>query len=70
MMFKVKKGTKMAKIFSAYAQRKGVELANLRFTCDGTRINNDDTPKMLELEDGDQIDSLIEQVGGRASVGL
>ena len=64
MMFKVKKGTKMSKIFAAYAQRKGVDTATVRFSIDGNRIQNEDTPKMLELEDGDQIDSVIEQVGG------
>ena len=33
--FKVKKGTKMNKVFSAYAQRKGVEVARFRFLIDG-----------------------------------
>lgn len=65
MMFKVKKGTKMSKIFTAYAQRKGLDSGNLRFQYDGERINDDDTPKMLEMEDGDQIDTTIEQVGGQ-----
>ena len=31
---------------------------------DGSRIRDTDTPKMLELEDGDMIDALIEQQGG------
>ncbi|KAL4111488.1 hypothetical protein PRIC1_003166 [Phytophthora ramorum] len=62
--FKVKPNTKMDKIFSAYAQRKGVPAAALRFLLDGTRISGDQTPKMLELEDQDQIDCALEQVGG------
>jgi small ubiquitin-related modifier len=63
-MFKIKKSTKMSKVFSAYAQRKGVEQASLRFLLDGERINEMDTPKMLELEDEDQIDCVLAQVGG------
>ncbi|ETV73468.1 hypothetical protein H257_11600 [Aphanomyces astaci] len=62
--FKVKPHTKMEKIFSAYAQRKGVPVTALRFLLDGTRIGGDQTPKMLELEDQDQIDCALEQVGG------
>ena len=63
-LFKIKKSTKMSKVFSAYAQRKGVELASLRFLLDGERISETDTPKMLELEDEDQIDCVLAQVGG------
>jgi len=63
-MFKIKKSTKMSKVFGAYAQRKGVEMASLRFLLDGERIGPDETPKMLELEDEDQIDCVLAQVGG------
>ena len=31
---------------------------------DGERITNDQTPKFLELEDNDQIDVMLETVGG------
>merc|ERR1719453_2098170 len=64
MMFKVKKETKMSKIFTAYAQRKGVDLTALKFILDGQRVTEQDTPKMLEMEEGDQIDAVMEQLGG------
>ena len=64
MFFKVKKETKMLKIMDAYAQRKGISKQSLRFTMDGDRINDEDTPKMLELEENDQIDVMLETVGG------
>ena len=64
MFFKVKKTTKMEKILSAYAQRRGVSLQSLRFMLDGTRIKETDTPKMLELDDNDQIDVMLEATGG------
>ena len=62
--FKVKKTTKMSKVFAAYAQRKGVAITSLRFLIDGDRIDAAETPKSLELEDQDQIDCLLEQTGG------
>lgn len=81
MQFKVKKSTRMEKIFEAYAGeklvdgwqggqlmlsvgRKGISAGSLRFLLDGQRIKADDTPKMLELEEGDQIDVVLDQVGG------
>jgi small ubiquitin-related modifier len=63
-LFKIKKTTKMEKVFNAYAQRKGVQVGSLRFLLDGERVTGEQTPKMLELEDGDQIDAVLEQVGG------
>jgi len=62
--FKIKKTTKMSKVFSTYAQRKGVQVTSLRFLLDGERIEENATPKTLELEDNDQIDCMLEQVGG------
>ncbi|CAM9126478.1 unnamed protein product [Choristocarpus tenellus] len=64
--FKVKKSTRMEKVFSTYAQRKGVNVAALRFLLDGERVSPDATPKALDLEDQDQIDCMLEQQGGRA----
>merc|ERR1711920_376898 len=62
--FKIKKTTKMSKVFSTYAQRKGVQVASLRFLLDGERIDPNQTPKQLELDDQDQIDCMLEQMGG------
>lgn len=64
MMFKVKKATKMSKIFEAYASRRGISAASLRFMLDGERIQEEHTPKMLELEDNDQIDVMLQTLGG------
>eukprot|EP00956_Cyclotella_meneghiniana_P014274 scaffold21329_cov49-Cyclotella_meneghiniana.AAC.3 len=58
----------MSKVFTNYAQRKGVQSDSLRFLLDGERINAEDTPKTLELEDQDQIDCMLEQTGGDLSL--
>eukprot|EP00573_Skeletonema_grethae_P011470 CAMPEP_0201710392 /NCGR_PEP_ID=MMETSP0578-20130828/58607_1 /ASSEMBLY_ACC=CAM_ASM_000663 /TAXON_ID=267565 /ORGANISM="Skeletonema grethea, Strain CCMP 1804" /LENGTH=184 /DNA_ID=CAMNT_0048199423 /DNA_START=67 /DNA_END=621 /DNA_ORIENTATION=+ len=63
-MFKIKKSTKMKKVFEAYASRKGVDVGALRFLLDGERISETASPKMLELEDEDQIDCVLQQLGG------
>eukprot|EP00904_Undaria_pinnatifida_P009381 jgi/Undpi1/5573/HiC_scaffold_2.g00849.m1 len=62
--FKVKKTTRMEKVFTTYATRKGVSVAALRFLLDGQRVAAEDTPTSLELEDQDQIDCMLEQQGG------
>ena len=64
MFFKIKKTTRMSKVFETYAQRKGIQAQSLRFLLDGERIQGDNTPKMLEMEDQDQIDAVLEQTGG------
>ena len=64
MFFKVKKTTKMSKIFEAYATRRGVASNALKFLMDGQRVNPDSTPKMEELEENDQIDVMVDAVGG------
>lgn len=62
--FKVKFSTPMRKIFDMYAQKRGVAVNVLRFMLDGRRIRPEDTAASLDLEDNDQIDCLLEQIGG------
>jgi small ubiquitin-related modifier len=49
----------------AYAQKKGVAVNSFRYSFDGNRVRGDDTPKMLEMDDNDQIDVFLEATGGR-----
>jgi len=60
----IKKSTKFSKVFDAVASRIGVAASSIRFLYDGKRVTKDDTAKMLEMEEGDQIDALTEQTGG------
>ncbi|CAF1097091.1 unnamed protein product [Rotaria sordida] len=62
--FKVKMTTNMGKLKKSYAERQGVGITTLRFLFDGKRINDDETPKQLEMEDNDTIEVYQEQVGG------
>merc|ERR1719361_3239260 len=49
---------------STYCERAGLALQTIRFSFDGTRINESDTPKGLDMEDGDTIEVFQQQSGG------
>jgi hypothetical protein len=64
MQFKVRKSTEFKKIFSAYAARVEVPAGELRFLLDGEAISENQTPDMMSLEEGDQIEVFQFQLGG------
>ncbi|KIM63112.1 hypothetical protein SCLCIDRAFT_1214405 [Scleroderma citrinum Foug A] len=64
VFFKIKRNTKLSKLQGAYANKVGKDVASIRFLYDGNRINEDDTPSSLDMEDNDTIDVMVEQVGG------
>mmetsp|Transcript_28137 Transcript_28137/g.75966 ORF Transcript_28137/g.75966 Transcript_28137/m.75966 type:complete len:98 (+) Transcript_28137:86-379(+) len=64
VQFKVKSTTKFQKIFRTYCEKKALNRDSVRFNFDGERINENQTPADLEMEDGDVIDCMIEQLGG------
>jgi len=65
VFFKIKRNTKLSKLQLAYAQKIGKDVGTIRFLYDGDRINEEDTPQSLEMEENDAIDVMVEQVGGR-----
>merc|ERR1712018_134258 len=62
--FRVKMSTNMGKLKKSYAERVGVPVSSLRFLFDGRRINDDETPKALEMEQDDVIEVYQERTGG------
>jgi len=62
--FKIKKNTPLRKLMGAYCNRAGIQTGVVRFRFDGNPINDEDTPSMLEMEDGDSIDVFQQQTGG------
>jgi small ubiquitin-related modifier len=54
----------MRKVFSKYAERKGLDPSTLRFMFEGDPLNGDETPESLEMEDDCVVDVFAEQVGG------
>ena len=51
----------MGKLKKSYSERVGVPVTSLRFLFDGRRINDDETPKALEMEQDDVIEVYQEQ---------
>ena len=57
--FKIKRATRMQKVFSALATRQGVDVASLRVTFRGARVGGLDTADMVGLRDGDRLDAEV-----------
>jgi len=64
VFFKIKNTTQLKKLMDAYCQRQSLKANNVRFLFDGERLHENQTPKDLNMENGDEIDVVIEQVGG------
>jgi hypothetical protein len=67
LYFKIKKHTPLKKVMDAYCERQGKARGLVRFLFEGTRVQDNDTPDSLELEDGDMIQVFLEQQGGEDS---
>ena len=68
IFFKIKRTTVLKKLMDAYCTRQGVASTQCRFIFDGERLKDDDTPDKLEMENGDEIDVMVEQTGGGSEV--
>jgi hypothetical protein len=66
--FKIKNHTKLGKVFDAYCERQSLARNTVRFLFEGARIQDTDTPETLEMQDGDMVQAMLEQVGGAAEV--
>lgn len=62
--FRVKRSAKMRRLFSAYCKRSNVDMSTIRFFFQGERIDEDQTPDDLHLQDKDRIDAFIRQTAG------
>jgi hypothetical protein len=64
IMFRVRNTTPFGRIINAYVSRKGViAVAKLRFLLHGRNIYPNQTIADLELEDNDQVDVVLAQIG-------
>eukprot|EP00033_Pygsuia_biforma_P000844 GCRY01000982.1.p1 GENE.GCRY01000982.1~~GCRY01000982.1.p1 ORF type:complete len:120 (-),score=10.74 GCRY01000982.1:38-397(-) len=64
VFFKIKRVTPLNKLMKAYCQRVGVEFESVRFLFDGERITADKTPNDYDMEDNDEIEVHVAQIGG------
>ncbi|XP_019086724.1 PREDICTED: putative small ubiquitin-related modifier 7 [Camelina sativa] len=62
--FRIKRDVELRTMMHAYSAKVGQQMSCFRFHFDGVRIKPYHTPNELELEDGDEIDALVEQTAG------
>jgi hypothetical protein len=67
VFFKIKRTTPLKKLMDAFCERQGKSPQSVRFLFDGTRVNSDDDPESLGMEDGDTLEVHQEQIGGGAA---
>lgn len=49
---------------NSYCERQGKSIGSVRFLFDGKRVEAANTPRDLDMEDGDIIEATVEQQGG------
>jgi len=64
VQFKIKKTTQLKKLMDAYCTRMGTQTGAYRFLFDGHRINAEDTPDSLDMQELDCVDAMVSQLGG------
>lgn len=68
LQFKVRMTTPLQKIIDAYCSRMNVGTDSVRFLYDGNRIKGENTPEIMQMEDGDILDVVLQQSGGFVSI--
>nr|XP_043630790.1 small ubiquitin-related modifier 2-like [Erigeron canadensis] len=66
VFFRIKRSTKLKKLMNAYCENQSVVLNTFAFLYDGRLIGAEQTPDELEMEDGDEIDAMLHQLGAGA----
>lgn len=64
VFFSMKPTTPFRKMMSSYCERTGVDVKAIRFLYDGERIQSEQSPFGLKMENDDVIDAILTQVGG------
>ena len=52
-------------MIDSYCNKFGLHSKSVRFIYEGERIKENDTPELLGMEDGDEVDAMVEQHGGQ-----
>ncbi|CAJ0636556.1 8875_t:CDS:2 [Entrophospora sp. SA101] len=63
VFFRIKRTTQLKKLMDTYCERQGKSSSSLRFLYDGDRVQSHNTPADLDMDDGDSIDVMVEQLG-------
>ncbi|PON91896.1 Rad60/SUMO-like domain containing protein, partial [Trema orientale] len=64
MFFRNKRNGELDELMRWYCLKMKLDFHTVRFLFEGARIRPNHTPKELKMEDGDEIDAMIDQMGG------
>lgn len=62
--FRLHATTPFQKLFNAIARTRGLSPTAIRFVYEGKRLSPHETPESMDMQTGDTIDLMLEQVGG------
>ncbi|GEQ68386.1 hypothetical protein JCM33374_g2054 [Metschnikowia sp. JCM 33374] len=62
--YRVPKNTPMKGVMDVFCLKRNKHPNSYRFFIDGVRVHPESTAEEMDLEDGDVIDALTEQIGG------
>jgi small ubiquitin-related modifier len=66
VFFKIKRSTQLKKLMDAFCERQGKAPNSVRFLFDGNRVQPQDSPDTLDMQDCDTLEVHQEQIGGSA----
>ncbi|KAI3932826.1 hypothetical protein MKX01_031808 [Papaver californicum] len=64
LFFRIRNNVQLCKIMTAYCARKDLDIKFLRFLFNGVVIKPHQTPIKLRMQEGDEIDCMLEVGGG------
>ncbi|XP_021291851.1 small ubiquitin-related modifier 1-like [Herrania umbratica] len=62
--YQMKRTTPLRKLMNAHCSKFSFEPNTVAFLFDGRRLNEDETPEQVKMEDMEEVDCMIHQVGG------
>ncbi|GMN51658.1 hypothetical protein TIFTF001_020821 [Ficus carica] len=68
VFFKIKRTSEMETLMRIYCEKMSLQLKTVAFFIDGRNIKPHNTPEQLEMEDGDEIDVFLHQLGGGVGI--
>lgn len=64
VFFKAKRSTPFRKLMKAYCDKSSIDRDSVHFVFEGARLRDDQTPGDVEMQDQDEIQVMIHQLGG------
>jgi hypothetical protein len=67
LQFKIKRSTKMKKIFDAFCEKYGIDVNNISFYLDDMKLNENDTLNSLGIENEDELEIYTRSISSKRS---